>query len=105
MNTLKKLAVAMIPVVTMSLWAGSASAEQRCATRDGAVAQLAKKYSEKVVGRGLFKGGKTMAELFVSTSGSWTVVVTNTEGTSCIVASGESWFDVPAAPALVGETS
>lgn len=105
MNILRKLAMVVVPVVAMSFWAGSASAQKRCATHDGAVAQLAKKYSEKVVGRGLFKGGKTMAELFVSTSGTWTVVVTNTAGTSCIVASGENWFDIPAVPAVVGETS
>lgn len=105
MTILKKLAVAMVPVMALSLWTSSANAQQRCATRDGAVAQLAKKYEEQVVGRGLVKGGKTMVELFVSTKGSWTVVVTNTTGTSCIVASGESWHNLPTIPAVVGETS
>ena len=101
MSILKKLAVAMVPVVAMSLWTGSASAQQNCTTRDNAVSQLAKQYKEQVVSRGLIKGGKTMVELFVSDTGSWTMVVTNTDGTSCVVAAGDSWHDVPAVSPVV----
>jgi len=30
-------------------------------------------------------------ELFASSSGSWTMVVTTPNGTSCLIAAGENW--------------
>lgn len=102
MKTLMKLAIVLVPLVMVLFSAISANAQQRCVLHDGAVSRLAKQYNEQVVGRGLAETGKTMLELFVSTSGSWTVVVTNTQGTSCVIATGESWHDVPV---LVGEPS
>ena len=100
MGILNKLSLALIPAIAMSLWAGSSqAAQQNCAKRDDAIKTLSEKYNEKIVSRGLAKGGKSMVEVFASDSGSWTVIVTNTEGLSCIVASGESWHDVPSASA------
>ena len=33
-------------------------------------------------------------EVYVSTQGSWTIVVTSSKGTSCVIAAGESWEDM-----------
>ena len=102
MKILTRLAIALVPVIAVLFTAMPADAQQRCTLHDGAVSHLAKKYNEKVVGRGLANSGKTMFELLVSKTGSWTVIATNTRGTSCVIATGESWHDVPI---LVGETS
>ncbi len=75
---------------TLSL-TGPVSAQQACVTREAATKQLEKQFNEKVVGRGLANAGKAMFELFVSEKGSWTVVVSEPNGRSCILASGESW--------------
>ncbi len=77
-----------------------ARAQQLCVLHDSAVSKLADQYGEQVAARGLVAGGKAVAELFVSEAGTWTVVVTDVEGRSCIVASGRSWTPVPL---LVGD--
>ncbi|MGI9414387.1 MAG: hypothetical protein ACR2PM_12000 [Hyphomicrobiales bacterium] len=105
MKTLMKMAMVLAPVAAMTFSTVPANAQKRCVAHDGAVKQLAKKYKEQVVGRGLAKGNKTMVELFVSKKGSWTLVATNTKGASCVVAAGENWFEVPVVPVVAGETS
>ncbi len=74
---------------------GPASAQQACVTHEAAAKQLGKQFNEMVVGRGLANSGKAMFELFVSEKGSWTVVVSEPNGRSCILASGESWQQMP----------
>ena len=70
---------------------GPASAQQVCLTRDDAAKALSNRFEEVVVGRGLANSGRAMFELFLSEKGSWTVVVSDPSGRSCIVASGENW--------------
>ncbi len=72
---------------TLSL-TGPVGAQQACVTREAATKQLEKQFN---VGRGLANAGKAMFELFVSEKGSWTVVVSEPNGRSCILACGESW--------------
>ncbi len=56
---------------------------------------MQKNLEEQVVGRGLTQEGKAMFELFTSEIGTWTLIVTDTEGNSCIIANGEGWFELP----------
>ena len=48
--------------------------------------------SEKI-GQGL-RGPETLMEMWTSDRGDWTLVMTRTDGTSCIVAMGEQWADL-----------
>lgn len=73
------------------LAAQAANAQQACTARDEAVVQLEKRFDEQVAGRGLAANGKRMLELFVSETGSWTVLVSDPGGRSCLLASGEGW--------------
>ncbi len=77
-------------------------AAQVCLPRQEAISQLAKQFEEKPIGRGLSDDGNAMVELFTSEKGSWTIVVTDTKGKSCLVASGDSWGSLPK---LVGRGS
>ena len=70
------------------------NAQQVCGPRDHALGQLEKRHQEKVFGRGLATNGKAMFELFVSKSGSWTVLASDPSGRSCVVAGGDSWHEV-----------
>ena len=75
--------------------AGSASAvEIQCAKRDQIAGLLAKKYAEQPVGMGTI-GAERYMQLFVSPHGSWSVVVTRTNGEACIVAAGANWEGLP----------
>ncbi len=47
-------------------------------------------FDEKVVGLGLGKNQQSVVELFVSSKGIWTILVTLTNGMSCIAAAGHN---------------
>ena len=86
-----KIIFSLIATVSLLISAGSATAEQVCAPRDHAVSQLEKQFQENVSGRGLTVNGRQMIELFVSETGSWTVLASDPAGFSCVIVSGESW--------------
>ena len=62
-----------------------------CVPHEVAVEQLTSVFNEKMVGLGLGKNQQTVVELYVGGSGSWTILVTLTNGMSCIAASGQNW--------------
>ena len=83
--------VAVTLLATALSAASDASAQQLCLVRDDAVAQLGKLYGEAVTGRGIAQDGQAMVEILTSAQGSWTLVVTDVNGRSCVVAAGEAW--------------
>lgn len=104
--TLLKITFGALLVTAGLIWFYPASAAtSQCAPSVAAKAQLAKRHHERVVSRGLADLGKGMIELLVSPNGSWTILGTNTEGLSCIVAAGDSWHDVPSKVVEPGEGS
>ena len=95
MRTLYR-ALAVLGIVGLTLSAtGPASAQRVCASHEAAKTQLEQQFNEKVVGRGLANRGKAMIELFISEKGSWTVVVSEPNGRSCVLAAGDNWQQVP----------
>ncbi len=86
-----RIILSLVAVSVLFISATSANAEQLCAPRDKAVVQLKKQFGEFVSGRGLVVNGKRMIELFVSEKGSWTVLISDPKGLSCVVTSGENW--------------
>lgn len=86
-----KIIISLIAASALFLSVSSANAEQICAPRDATLSQLKEKFEEKVSGRGLAVNGTRMIELFVSEKGSWTLLVSDPNGHSCIMASGQHW--------------
>ena len=86
-----KTIVGLIAASVLFVLSPTAQAQQVCAPRDTALMQLEEKFEEKVFGRGLAANGKRMIELFVSATGTWTMLATNPMGHSCVMASGENW--------------
>lgn len=86
-------AIALMSAV-MVLPASQAAAQQVCLVRDDVIKQLDKQFREAVTGRGLTQTGEAMVELFASKEGSWTLVVTDVAGRSCVLASGDAWQKV-----------
>jgi len=72
----------------------------RCAPRHVALYGLAARHGEASKGVGLYKveHSTNIAELLVSTTGSWSFMVTDVDGRSCIIFSGMDWDDVPFKP-------
>jgi hypothetical protein len=75
--------------------AGTAGAEVACGDHQDIAKRLASEYGEVRHGAGLVDSGRII-EIFVSPKqGSWTILVTHSEGPTCVVAAGEAWENIP----------
>lgn len=71
--------------------AAPTEAQMACAARSELITRLGGQYSEAPVAMGLANNGGVL-EVFSSPEGStWTILVTDTNGISCLVAAGEYW--------------
>lgn len=69
----------------------SAQSLRNCAPRDSVVQRLTEGYGETRQSVGLGRGN-ALVEVFASDqSGSWTITITMPNGTTCLVASGQSF--------------
>jgi hypothetical protein len=65
--------------------------QRTCLPHDSAGAKLRQEFGEKVLGRGVSKDG-TLLEIFMAQKdGTFTVIKTTPDGTSCVVDFGEGW--------------
>lgn len=73
--------------------AAPAAAQQQsvCAPRDGMVAFLAERYGETAQGLGLSVEGAVVEVYASERTGTFTVLLTAPNGTSCIAAAGHGW--------------
>jgi hypothetical protein len=67
-----------------------AQAAVPCGDRTKLIAMLDTKYSETLSNVGV-TGQSQLVEVYVSDKGSFTVVMTNNKGVSCVIAAGDSW--------------
>ncbi len=67
-----------------------ASAQSACGPREQLVKLLADQYKEDPVGMGLSQPGQVL-EVFASSNGSWTMVMTMPDGKACMIAAGDNW--------------
>ena len=77
-------AILAISLIRFALVAPGAAAEANCGPRDKVVTGLAEKYQENRRSMGL-AGQSAVIELFVSTTGSWTLMATDTKGVACLL--------------------
>jgi hypothetical protein len=82
-------------LTAMALMAATspAAAQSVCGTRDTLLKQLSKEYQEAPVGVGLASNG-AVVELLTSAGGTWTLMVTRPNGTTCLIGTGEAWQPV-----------
>ena len=82
---------------------GAAQSARNCAPRDVVVERLAEHYGETRQSFGL-GGNNTVIEVFASTeTGTWTITVTQANGVTCLVASGQSYEAVTEEAAKAGK--
>src|SRR3954469_617126 len=67
-----------------------AAAQTSCGPREQLVKLLADQYKEDPVGIGLAQPGQVL-EVFASSAGSWTMVMTMPDGKACLIAAGNNW--------------
>jgi hypothetical protein len=68
----------------------SANAQSACGPREQLVKILTDQYKEDPVGIGLSQPGQVL-EVFASSNGSWTMVMTMPDGKACMIAAGDNW--------------
>jgi hypothetical protein len=61
-----------------------------CGPHETVVQSLAEQYREQPQSVGVIDNN-TVLEVFVSDAGTWTIVVTDTAGRSCVLSAGEGW--------------
>lgn len=94
---MKSLMLAAVVAMT----AASAFAQTRqCVERETATTYLAEKYGESVQGIGMMPGGLVMEIWANVETGTWTVVSTQADGMTCLIASGDAFerMDKEASP-------
>ena len=64
---------------------------QQCDQRARVLGHLAQKYKEAPVAIGLTSTGGMVEVLTTGDGGTWTIILSNPNGTSCLVAAGEGW--------------
>ncbi len=74
--------------------ATTADAQTVCHQRAKFVTDLGRNFLETPTAYGLTSSGQVI-EVLSSGTGTWTMIITSTDGTSCAVAAGESWSKVP----------
>ena len=95
---LAALCAVMIGILYFS---GMANAQSQCGPRDGIVSQLAQRFQEVPAGRGAI-GEQALMELFLSPSGSWTILGTDSQKRSCVVMGGDAFEFVAPEPVKPG---
>ena len=76
--------------VLMMLLPLQAEAQIGCGARDVIVARLGQLFQEHQIGYGLV-GQAAVVEIYVSAAGTWTVLMTDAGGQTCIMGAGDSW--------------
>lgn len=81
----------VLPVILVSIMALPADAQiLLCGYRTELSNQLKNEYSETQRGLGLTADGRLL-EVFASPAGTWTLLLTRTDGKACVIGHGEHW--------------
>lgn len=68
----------------------SAQAQFVCGGHSDLVAGLAQAFQQKQIGYGVV-GPTAIVEIYASASGTWSMLVTDVRGRSCVFATGDGW--------------
>ena len=93
---MKFQAAALVGAVLLFGCAAPASGQTVCGDRAEIVAKLESRYQEFATAVGISENN--IVELFLSESGSWTILLSFPTGTTCLIAAGEEWQAVPEKP-------
>ena len=78
-------------LIAIGLGTTTAHAQASCAPRDSLIERLASGYGEALAAGGLQSETRVIEIYAAPETGTWTVVMTQADGLSCIMASGTNW--------------
>jgi hypothetical protein len=87
----KRSSAAIALVAALGISTTAVAAPANCAARADLLNELAKRFSEAPIAAGLANNG-ALVEVLTSDSGAtWTILISQPDGKSCLVAAGEEW--------------
>jgi hypothetical protein len=87
------VAISAMPVAAASP-AAKATGSPLCASRPEILKQLSDRFKEAPVALGLAKNGSVIEVLTSEDGQTWTIMVSQPNGSSCLVAVGEGWEEL-----------
>lgn len=85
----------LLAAIFVAFFVTNAFAQNACFEREALIKHLDDKFGEAPTAAGLAANGSVL-EVFTSPDGeTWTIVLTQPDGATCVMASGESWMGVP----------
>ena len=94
LTRIKATGAAVVLIAMSAIPATAATASPPCAPRPELLKQLAKQFHEQPAALGLTSNG-SLIEVLTSDDGStWTIMITQPKGPSCLVAAGASWEEL-----------
>lgn len=88
-----RLALAATVLLPFVMVSESAAAMRVCGERVKMTKMLSGKYQEMPKAIGVSSTGKSVLEVYTSSEGSWTLLLTTAKGMTCIMGAGHSWQD------------
>lgn len=83
------------PFVILAATLAAQPTESICAERDTLMSSLSREYAEAPKAVGLANNGSVVELLTTRDGRTWTLLMTRPDGTSCVVAAGEAWDQLP----------
>lgn len=74
-----------------------------CGSREEMTERLKRTFGEAQTGLGLVSAASVIEVWSSKETGTWTILMTDPEGQSCLVAAGEAWKSVPWSEVAMGE--
>jgi len=92
---MRKFVTGLIAAAGIVAMTSGAQAQMLCQERDQVLEKLSAGYKEAPIAMGLASNGALIEVLTSAEEGkTWTIIVTQPNGISCVMATGESWQDV-----------
>ena len=94
-------ALVALPALSAAMLAGPALAQDRgtplstCGDQEHVASYLRDNFNEVPVSLGLQADGRMLQVFASEESGTWTMVTTSPNGTTCIIGAGEAWQNMP----------
>ena len=87
-------ALSLAVALAASVVSHAAAAAMLCIPHETMTQNLRESHAEQPVSMGLDNSG-VMIEVFAAPAGNWTIVMTQPNGMSCLMAAGQSWETLP----------
>ena len=98
MTIFRKTLISLIGMaIVLTIVGGSLAraATSKCGDRTKLIEVLKSRYKEVPVALGLSEKSTEAFEIFASDKGTWTVMMTMSNGKTCVMAAGHSWQNLP----------